>query len=288
MTVKLDRLLGIEIFHPASLSGALFYALVFLTIAALLARALRLAVAEVLRKDERGLIDRTIASFLSQLAQIAIYLIALSLYAHLIPAMRALGTALLAGVSVASVVIGLAAQNTLGNLIAGISLVLYRPFSVGDRVQVTAPSGLETGVVESLTLGYTVLQTFDNRRVVVPNSAMASQVTVNLTSKDARVMSSIPVGIGYGADMDKARAILLDLARNHPAAEAIVGCPVTALGDSSVLLSLRAWVADAAKAKQFEFDILEQAKKRFDREGIEIPFPYRNVVLKGETREDYV
>ena len=284
MIAHYAKILGSEFFNPATLTGAIFYGLVFFLIAALIARALRLAVAEVLQKDERGLIDRTVASFLSQLAQIGIYLIALSFYAHLIPAMRALGTALLAGVSVASVVIGLAAQNTLGNLIAGISLVLYRPFSVGDRIQVNAPSGLETGVVESLTLGYTVLQTFDNRRIVVPNGLIANQVTVNLTSKDARVMASIPIGIGYGSDIDRARSILLELARKHPAVETVVGCPVTELGDSSVLLSLRAWSADSVKARQFEYDILEQAKKQFDREGVEIPFPYRNIVVKEKSQ----
>src|SRR5581483_1757058 len=113
--------------------------------------------------------------------------------------LRSLGTAFLTGVSIASVVIGLAAQNTLGNLIAGFSLVLYRPFQIGDRVQITAPTGLETGDVETLTLGYTVLRTFDNRRIVVPNSAMASQVMINLTSIDPRVMAVVPIGIGYAS-----------------------------------------------------------------------------------------
>ena len=84
-------------------------------------------------------------------------------------------------------VLGLAAQNTLGNLIAGISLLLYRPFNLGDRLQVMAPTGLETGIVESLTLGYTLLKTDDNRRVVVPNSLMASQTAINLTANDPRI-----------------------------------------------------------------------------------------------------
>jgi small conductance mechanosensitive channel len=123
-------------------------------------------------------VDRTTINFL---AQIGVWLFAFISYAHLVPALASLGTAWLAGVSVISVIMGLAAQNTLGNLIAGISLILYRPFKVGDRLQITAPTGLETGTVESLNLGYTVLKTDDNRRVVVPNSAMASQTTINLT-----------------------------------------------------------------------------------------------------------
>ena len=86
--------------------------------------------------------------------------------------------ALLAGVSVVSVIFGLAAQNTLGNLVAGIAVLLYRPFRVGDLIQVTAPRGNEIGEVESISLGYTILVTSDHRRVMVPNSAVMSQTTV--------------------------------------------------------------------------------------------------------------
>jgi small-conductance mechanosensitive channel len=103
----------------------------------------------------------------------------------LIPALAGLGTAWLASAGILSVIIGLAAQNTLGNLIAGISLLLYRPFNVGDYLQVTAPTGLEAGLVESINLGYTLLKTNDNRFVVVPNSIMASQTHINLTSSFA-------------------------------------------------------------------------------------------------------
>lgn len=123
---------------------------------------------------------------MTQLAQALIYLSALVLYAHLVPMLRQIGTALLAGVSVASVVIGLAAQNTLGNGIAGLALLLYRPFRIGDRVQLTGPAGLATGTVETLSLGYTMIRADDGRKLVVPNSTMAAQVTVNLNDVKAQ------------------------------------------------------------------------------------------------------
>ncbi len=276
----IHSLFGGELFNPAKVLGAVLLAVVFLVAAAVSARALRTAVRQVLERDQRGLINRTTASFLTQLAQAGIYLLALIFYAHTIPELRALGTGLLAGVSVVSVIIGLAAQSTLGNLIAGVSLLLYRPFQVGDLVQVTAPTGLETGAVESLTLGYTTLRTGDNRRIVVPNGVMAGQVTVNLTSKDPRAMAAIPIGIGYAADIDRARQVLLELAGRHPAVQEVVACPVTKLGDSSVVLTLRAWCADAGMAKAVECDLYEQVKKRFDLEGIEIPFRYTNILLR--------
>ncbi len=142
------------------------------------------------------------------------------------------------------VVIGLAAQNTLGNLISGIALIVYRPFQVSDRVQLTAPTGVETGTVETLTLGYTVLATSDNRRVVVPNALMANAVTINLTAVDPRTSVAVPIGISYSADVDKAREILLELGKAHPNVDEVASCLVTSLGESSVQLTLRVWCAE--------------------------------------------
>jgi small-conductance mechanosensitive channel len=156
------------------------YFFVVLFLAWLVNRLIRFAIQRAIRRDKFGIFDQTTSSFLMQLMRIVIFAIALVIYAHLIPSLRSVGTALLAGVSVASDVIGLAAQNTLGNLVAGIALLIYRPVDVGDRVQLTAPTGVETGVVESLTLGYTILVTGDNRRVVVPNAFIANQVTINV------------------------------------------------------------------------------------------------------------
>lgn len=278
MTI-LDQLKNGEFADPARPIGALVYAVVFALLAWLAGRALRLAVQRVLARDKRAYVDRTAINFLAQLAQIGVWLFAFISYAHLVPALARLGTAWLASVGVISVVLGLAAQNTLGNLIAGISLLLYRPFKVGDRIQVTAPTGLETGVVESLDLGYTVLKTDDNRRVVVPNSAIASQTTINLTGEDPRVFCSVPIGISYDSDIDKARAILLELARNHPKTQQVSGCPVTQFGPSGVVLTLGAWCADSATAGVLKGDLLEQAAKRFAAEGLKLPYPQTTVTL---------
>jgi small conductance mechanosensitive channel len=167
---------------PKTLSGAILYALVFLLLAWLFGRASHLAVKRLLARDTHNHLDRTAVKFLSQLTQICVYIFAFISYAHLVPALTGLGTAWLASAGILSVIIGLAAQNTLGNLVAGISLLLYRPFDVGDHLQISAPTGLETGFVESINLGYTHIKTDDNRRVVVPNSLMASQTHINLTS----------------------------------------------------------------------------------------------------------
>ena len=100
------------------------------------------------------------------------------------------------------------------------------------------PTETEPGTVESLTLGYTLLKTDDNRRVVAPNSLMASQTNITLTANDPRVVCPVMIGIGHEADIDKARIILLGLAGKHAKAKQVCGCPVTQFGTAGVVLSL--------------------------------------------------
>ena len=267
---------------PSTLQGAFLFAVIFAFLAWFVGRMLRMAVQRLLAHDKHDHLDLMAVKFLAKLTRYAVYVFAFAAYAHFIPALSGLGAASLTSIGMISLILGFAAQNTLGNLIAGISLLLYRPFKLGDRLQVIAPTGLETGTVEGLTLGYTLLKTDDNRRVVVPNSVMASQTNVNLTANDPRVICSVSIGISYDSDIDKARAILLDLASKHAKAKQVCGCPLTQLGASGVVLSLDVWCADALAAIAFRCDLLEQAVKRFSIEGIHISIPQTIVVLRDD------
>jgi small-conductance mechanosensitive channel len=124
--------------------------------------------------------DPTGFKFVDQLLQVVIFIIMAILYAQLVPPLRSLGTAMLASVSIASIVIGLAAQSTLGNLIAGFALLLYRPFRVGEQVQLMTPRGVMTAKIESLMLGYTLLRDSEENQIIVPNSMMASIVLIRI------------------------------------------------------------------------------------------------------------
>ena len=267
---------------PNTPVGAVFYGIIFFVVAWLVGRALRMAVQRVLASDRNAYVDRTTINFLAQLAKIGVWLFAFISYAHLVPALAHLGSAWLTSVSVISVIMGLAAQNTLGNLIAGISLILYRPFKLGDRLQVSAPTGMETGVVESLGLGYTVLRTDDNRRVVLPNSVMSSQTTVNLSSDNPRSLISVPFTLSYDSDVEKARAILLELARKSARAKEVCGCPVTQVGPTGIVLTLTAWCPDAGAAGDFKSEMLEQASRRFVSAGVSLALPQTVVTLKSQ------
>ena len=169
-----------NVLNPATLPGGLAYALLFLGLALVGVRLVR----AFARRGARHFHDVTALNFVAQLAQVGVFLAALILYAQFIPALRAVGTALLAGVSVASILVGLAAQSTLSNLIAGLALLLYHPFRAGDRVQLATPKGVETGTIVALTLGYTLLRNAANQEIIVPNNVMVSQVIILLPSEE--------------------------------------------------------------------------------------------------------
>src|SRR6202042_935922 len=190
---------------PSSLIGALAYFLLFVILAYVLSRLLRSAVHASMTRA--GHLDRTTISFLQQILTALIWVIMLILYAHLIPVLRSLGTALLAGASVASVVIGLAAQSTLGNLVAGVSIIIYRPFRLGDTLQVAAPTGTEIGVVEIISLGYTTLRAPAGHLIVLPNSIAASQVVLNLSSNYAPWPLTIVIRVSRDADIEAAQKL---------------------------------------------------------------------------------
>lgn len=170
-----------DLLDPASPIGMVFIGALCLAITSALALLIRRGA----RRVEEHLTDVTALAFVSSLAQLLTYLFGFVLYAHLIPALQALGTALLTGVSVISVVFGVAAQNTLGNLVAGISLVLSRTIRVGDTIQLNSPVGTMTARVQLISLGYTVLQDAQQHEVVVPNSVIMGSMITRIGRGDA-------------------------------------------------------------------------------------------------------
>jgi len=255
--------------HPDSLAGAVTFLLIFVLIALLLSRALRIAVHEMLAS--RHHLDRTTVIFLQQFGVVAIWVVMLILYAHLIPVLRSLGTALLTGASIASVVIGLAAQSTLGNLVAGVAITLYRPFRLGDRLQVSAPTGTEVGNVETLSLGYTTLRTDDGRFVVLPNSVAASQVIINLSASQAHTPAPlvITIRVGRATDIEAARQTALRTAREALTEPAVLGCFVTRMDATGTTLELRVRAPQAAERDALRSKLLEQLARRFAAGGLD-------------------
>jgi small conductance mechanosensitive channel len=211
-----------------------------------------------------GHIDRTTISFIQQLGTVVIWVVMFILYAHLIPVLRAMGTALLAGAGVASIVLGMAAQSTLGNLVAGIAITIYRPFRLGDMLQIVAPTGNEIGVVDGISLGYTRLLTPDARYVVLPNSVAASQVTINLGKSFVPGQISVAIRISRELDVDQARALALAVATETLGEQNIDSCLLTKLEGADATLQLKVRAPDLTDRESMRATLLARLAQRFE------------------------
>jgi small conductance mechanosensitive channel len=186
---------------------------------------------------------------------------------------------LLAAMGAAGFIIGFALQGTLSNFASGIMLLMYRPFDIGDAVEVAGV----TGVVESMSLVSTTINTFDNRMVVIPNNSIWGGVITNITGNDTRRVDMV-FGIGYSDDIGKASRILHEVIEAH---EKVLADPVPVikvheLADSSVNFVVRPW-AQTGDYWDVYWDVTRKVKERFDTEGVSIPFPQRDVHLHQET-----
>jgi small conductance mechanosensitive channel len=184
---------------------------------------------------------------------------------------------LLAGLGIAGFIVGFALQDTLSNFASGLMILIYRPFDVGDFVN----AGGVQGKVDRMSLVNTTFKTLDNQVIVVPNNMIWQQVITNLTAQHTRRVD-LTFGISYSDDIDKAKAILHEVVDQH---DAVLSNPepnirVGALGSSSVDLICRPWVRTDDYWDTY-WDLTETVKKRFDQEGITIPFPQQDVHLHG-------
>ncbi len=180
---------------------------------------------------------------------------------------------LLAGLGVAGFIVGFALQNSLSNFASGLMILAYRPFDVGDFIEAAGVSG----VAKQLNLVSTTVVTFDNRRLIVPNTKIWEDVIVNVTAERVRRVDLV-FGIGYGDDIEKAEGILEAIIAEHPKIldepEPVVR--LHNLGDSSVDFIVRPWVETKSYWEVY-WDVTRKVKERFDAEGISIPFPQRDV-----------
>jgi small conductance mechanosensitive channel len=187
-------------------------------------------------------------------------------------------TSLIAVFGAAGLAIGLALQGSLANFAGGILILTLKPFKAGDFVQVNG----EMGTVHAVTIINTVLKTVDNKTIYLPNGSVAGANITNFTHEDKRRWDKV-FGIGYADDFEKAKQIIMDFLKEdervHKDPEPFVR--VGNLGDSSVDITVRAWV-DTAEYWNLNFDMIEKVKKEFDEQGVSIPFPQRDVHIYNE------
>jgi small conductance mechanosensitive channel len=182
-------------------------------------------------------------------------------------------TSLLTVVGAVGLGMGLALQNSLSNIASGVMLIMLRPFRAGDEVQVASLNG----VVDQVRIFQTVLRTFDNRVIILPNSLITTAPITNFTARDRRRID-LTIGIGYDDDIRAARETLIAAANGnaHVLKDPAPDVMVSALAESSVNLVLRAWVAtrDYAVTKS---ELLESALSALCEHGVTIPFPQQDL-----------
>lgn len=240
-----------------------------------------------LRRQGKLAIDETKASFVRQIVVAVVYIIGVAAFLSLIPGMEKVSNSILASAGIGAMAVGLASQEALSNIVGGLFIIFSRPFKVGDFIMVDT---VITGTVVEITLRHTVIRNAENRMILIPNSKMNSSTVVNSSYGETATCAFVEVGVSYNTDLDRAMGLMADEALHHRMiidhrtdAEREAGVPqvvvrVTELGDSAITLRAWVWAATPGDAFVLKCDLLKSIKERFDREGVEIPYPYLNVV----------
>ncbi|MEZ4938076.1 MAG: mechanosensitive ion channel family protein [Crocinitomicaceae bacterium] len=267
---------------------------VILVLAIIVTRTIRFLIAKANKHSIEKQKDLTRINFFKNAISFVIWLVAIGIIISMVPALRSVAVTLLAGAGILVAVIGFAAQEAFANIIGGIFIIIFKPFRIGDMIKVGA---LDYGIVEDITLRHTVIVNFENKRIIVPNSKISSDNIINDSIEDERVCRFIEVGISYDSDLDLAIKIMQEEAMKHPlcvdnrtSKEKKKGYPQIEVrflrfNDYSIDLRAYVWTNDPLTALRMHSDINRLIKLRFDKEGIEIPFPYRTIVYKKDLEE---
>lgn len=214
---------------------------------------------------------------------VLIYCAATIVVIYNIPPLRQIALSLLASAGILAIILGFAAQHAFSNIVSGIFIILFKPFKVGDIIEMSEHL---MGVVEDITLRHTVIRNFEHRRIVVPNAEMSREVIVNSDIRDARIRKHYNINLAYSANVALAMAIIVEEAIRHPlcidnrspeeiAAEAPI-VEIKLIGLNNYSLNLRAWIwaKNAENAFDLACDLNLIIKKRFDEAGIPLALPH--------------
>lgn len=239
--------------------------------------------------------DPTNFSFVKNSVGFLIYTAAIIFIFYKIPYLKSLGTALFAGAGIVALIVGFASQKAFSNIISGIFILIFKPFRITDIIEFKDG---QKGVVEEITLRHTIIKDYENRRILIPNSTISEETIINSNIQDEKINKHIIFSISYDSDIDKAIKIIQEEAQKHSKlvdnrsaddiakGNPIVTVRVFSLSDFSIDLKAYVWTMGNDDAFVLKCDLLKSVKQRFDREGIEIPFPYRTIVYKKDIENE--
>ncbi len=242
--------------------------------------------AEILR------LDHTRFNFFKNAISFIIFLTATIVVIYAIPKFRTLGVTLFASAGIFTAIMAFAAQQAFSNIVSGIFIVIFKPFRVDDMVTI----GTDTGYIEDITLRHTVIRNFENRRIIIPNSAISNQTIVNSNIGDERICNFIFMDVSFDSDVEKAMKIMEEVAMQHEnfidtrtpedkqAGNRAVVVRVLGYKDSAIQLRASVWSSNALKGFVMKCDLYLRYKNAFEENGIEIPYPHRSIVMKNQKK----
>lgn len=233
--------------------------------------------------------DITSYKFLRYIAIFGVYFIGALLILVAFESMRTFAATALGGAGVLALVAGVASQEALSNLVGGLFIIAFKPFKLGDIIKLDETM---VGTVSDITLRHTVIRNYENKMIVIPNAIINKEKLINYDLGERMCCQWIEIGISYDSDIDLAKHIMREECEDHPnlidnrseldkyndVKKVVIR--VIGLNDSEVTLRAWAWASNFSDAFVMKCDLYESIKKRFDKEGIEIPFPHRTLVFK--------
>jgi small-conductance mechanosensitive channel len=188
---------------------------------------------------------------------------------------------LVTALGIGSLAIGMAAKDTLANMISGFTLMIDRPFRIGDRIQL---AGGQLGDVVDIGLRSTKIKTADNTLLIIPNAELCNTILVNMAFPDVRGKGRINLGVAYGSDADKVKRLLVEIAREVPdvLADPAPEAYFVSFGENALNMSLFFWVEEYTRVFAVTDAINSRIIKRFREDNIDIPYPIRRVLLEKE------
>jgi len=265
----MEQLLNKLIEWGSTFGIKLIAAIAIFIIGRIIAKGIRKLIVKVMDKRK---VDKTISSFISSLTFSALLVFVI------LAALSQLGiqtTSFMAIIGAAGLAIGLALQGSLSNFASGFLIILFKPFKVGDYVD----AGGVSGIISKISVFTTEINSLDNKKIIVPNSQIMNGTIINYTAEKTRRVDLV-FGVGYNSDLKRVKDILLGIIEKH---ELILKNPESfvrmgKMNDSSLDFTVRVWTKTEDYWTVY-FDLTEQVKIEFDKNGINIPFPQMDVHL---------
>jgi small-conductance mechanosensitive channel len=238
--------------------------------------------------------DPTTYAFIKHGISGIVFLIGITFAIFKIPALKDLSVSLFASAGVLALIVGFASQQAFANIVSGIFITIFKPFRVGDRIAI---KGTVEGIIEDITLRHVNIKTLENKRVIIPNNLISNKVIENFHIEDEKICKLLYYNISFDSDINKAISIIQEEVLAHPdfldnrtkaeRDEDIhpVTVRVVEWSDYSICLRAQVWTMDPDSAYVIGWDLNKSIKEKFDKMGIEIPFPYRTVVYKKDLKK---